>query len=479
MSFLSVREISPKVRSINPTELEPLVKRAAQIKTELTQGVRKSYKDVIDVCWGDPHRGGVKPLTFVRQVLAACMYPQLIHSDKLPVDVRRRAQRLLDVCDGESVGSYTATAGIPYIRSNLARFISRRDGGVPSSPENIFLSSGSQISLTHVLKLLIHNQASLPIGVLTPMSTYSTFKMAVEGLGGAVIPYYLEEERGWELRVEELRRVLREFKDVCNPVALYVINPGNPTGHVQSRTSIEEVIRFAAEERLFLMADEVYQDSIFGEDTEFVSYKKVLSEMGPPLSHQVELASFHSVSKGFMGECGLRGGYVELVNLDPEVKKYIYNIFLTDSSPAVTGQLALDLMVNPPRPGDPSYPVYAQEIKTIKAMLVHNMSRVLEVLNNIPGISCQPITGGAFILPRLHLPQGAVRKAEELGMQPDLWYCKLLLEEAGVCVGPGCEYGQKEGTYHIRLRVLTPVDTMEEVLRRLKNFHLNFLKEFS
>lgn len=38
---------------------------------ELTspQGVRKSYKDVIDVSWGDPHRAGVKPLSFVRQVI--------------------------------------------------------------------------------------------------------------------------------------------------------------------------------------------------------------------------------------------------------------------------------------------------------------------------------------------------------------------------------------------------------------------------
>jgi hypothetical protein len=46
----------------------------------------------------------------------------------------------------------------------------------------------------------------------------------------------------------------------------------------------------------------VYQESVFREGSEFVSYKKVLSEMGPPLSNTVELASFHSASKGFMGE---------------------------------------------------------------------------------------------------------------------------------------------------------------------------------
>uniref|UniRef100_A0A8C7NLY0 alanine transaminase n=1 Tax=Oncorhynchus mykiss TaxID=8022 RepID=A0A8C7NLY0_ONCMY len=341
------------------------------------------------------------------------------------------------------------------------------------------MTSGSQRSLMLVLKLLDHNQASLPTGVLTAVPAYSSFKMMLQWLGAAIVPYYLDEEQGWAMEVEELRRALQASKGVCNTVALYVINPGNPTGHVQSRKCIEKVIRFAAEERLFLMADEVYQESVFGEGSEFFSYKKVLSEMGPHLSHTVELASFHSASKGFMGECGLRGGYVELVNLDPAVMKYAYTIFSTDICAPVTGQLALELMANPPRPGDPSYPVYAQETQSIRAMLVHNMNWVPEFLNNIPGISCQPMMGGAFVFPRLYLPQAAIEKAKVVGLQPDLWYCKRLLEEAGVCVGPGCEYGQKEGTHHIRLCVMTPVETMEEVLKRLKNFHLHFLKEFS
>lgn len=40
----------------------------------------------------------------ILQVLAACLYPQLVNSDKLPVDVRQRAQRLLGECVGGSVG---------------------------------------------------------------------------------------------------------------------------------------------------------------------------------------------------------------------------------------------------------------------------------------------------------------------------------------------------------------------------------------
>jgi len=42
-------------------------------------------------------------------------------------------------------------------------------------------------------------------------------------------------------------------------------------------------------------------------------------DMGPPLSKEVQLVSFHTVSKGYWGECGQRGGYFEMTNLPPEV----------------------------------------------------------------------------------------------------------------------------------------------------------------
>lgn len=90
-----------------------------------------------------------------------------------------------------------------------------------------------------------------------------------------------------------------------------VINPGNPTGQVLSRDNIEEIIKFAYKEQLFILADEVYQDNIYATGSKFYSFKKVLVEMGEPYS-SLELASFMSCSKGYMGECGLRGGYAEV-----------------------------------------------------------------------------------------------------------------------------------------------------------------------
>ena len=37
------------------------------------------------------------------------------------------------------------------------------------------------------------------------------------------------------------------------------------------------------------------------------------------LKSKIELFSFHSTSKGLIGECGFRGGYFEMTNINKEV----------------------------------------------------------------------------------------------------------------------------------------------------------------
>ena len=56
-------------------------------------------------------------------------------------------------------------------------------------------------------------------------------------------------------------------------------------------------------------------------------------------SDSVELASFHSISKGYMGECGLRGGYMEVINLDEQVKEQLRKLVSCRLCPPSIGQV--------------------------------------------------------------------------------------------------------------------------------------------
>ncbi|KAM8745905.1 alanine aminotransferase 2-like [Acanthopagrus schlegelii] len=441
------------------------------------QGVKKPLQKLIDVSSRDTQKAGTAPISFVRQVLAACLYPKLLKTSCLPLDVRQRTQRILGDCEGGSVGSYSPAKGMTLVCQSIAEFITRRDSGSSSHPENIIISGGSQSCLMLVLHLMASGEGGSPTGVLTPIPCSDTLPLVLNSSGVTAVSYQLMEDRGWALDLDELHRALRNARGLCKPRAIYISNPGIPTGHVQDRKTMEEVIQFAAAEGLILLAEEVYQDSVYGQDKEFISYRKVLQEMEKKYSETVELISFNSLSNAYTGECGLRGGYMEAINLDPAVFEYLREIQCS-KSPHTICQLALEAMVNPPSPGDPSYETYTREILHTRTTLSQNAQRACEFLNNLPGMKCQPAMAGIFLYPRLQLPPWIREEAKVLGVKADLLYCQKLLEEEGVCLGAGCQNGQDDPNYHIRLCVLTAPATLDEVLALLSSFHLRLLDRF-
>ncbi|PKU27418.1 alanine aminotransferase 2-like [Limosa lapponica baueri] len=151
------------------------------------------------------------------------------------------------------------------------------------------------------------------------------------------------------------------------------------------------------------MADEVYQDNVYAEGSSFHSFKKVLFEMGPPYSEVV---------KGFMGECGFRGGYVEVVNMDPEVKQQLSKLVSVRLCPPVTGQILLDAVVDPPQPGDPSYDLFMKEKKAVLSALAQKARLTQEIFNKSPGIHCNPVQGAMYSFPRIELPPRALAAAK-------------------------------------------------------------------
>ncbi|KAM4687347.1 alanine aminotransferase 2 isoform 3-T3 [Discoglossus pictus] len=477
--ILTLDSMNPCIKRVEYAVRGPIVTRAVELEKELQQGVKKPFSEVIKANIGDAHAMGQKPITFLRQVTALCLYPELLNDNKFPEDVKEKARRILQGCGGQSIGAYSASQGIEVIRQDVAKYIEKRDGGIPSSPDNIYLSTGASDSIVTMLKLLVSGQGRCRTGVLIPIPQYPLYSAALAELDAVQVNYYLDEEKCWALDIPELRRSLKEARKHCNPKVLCIINPGNPTGQVQSRKCIEDVIRFAAEENLFLMADEVYQDNVYAKGCVFHSFKKVLFEMGPKYSDVVEMASFHSTSKGFMGECGFRGGYMEVVNMDPAVKQQLTKLVSVRLCPPVPGQAVLDIVMNPPQPGDPSYKQFIAEKQKVLGNLADKAQLTEEILNKAPGIRCNPVQGAMYSFPRIEIPERAIKLAEAEGQAPDMFFCMKLLEETGICVVPGSGFGQREGTHHFRMTILPPTDKLKSLLERLKDFHQKFTQEYS
>uniref|UniRef100_A0A672J6B3 alanine transaminase n=1 Tax=Salarias fasciatus TaxID=181472 RepID=A0A672J6B3_SALFA len=482
---LTIDNMNPTVKKVEYAVRGPIVQRAVELERELSEGMKKPFAEVIKANIGDAHAMGQQPITFFRQVLALCSYPELLSDSTFPEDAKSRACRILQSCGGFSMGSYSASQGIDSVRQDVAQYIQRRDGGVPCDPDNIYLTTGASDGIVTMLKLLVCGEGTSRAGVMISIPQYPLYSAALAELGAVQINYYLNEEACWSLDIPELQRAVNEARRYCNPRALCIINPGNPTGQVQSRQCIEDVIRFAAKERLFLMADEVYQDNVYADGCQFHSFKKVLFEMGPEYSETVELASFHSTSKCYMGECGFRGGYMEIINMDDDVKAQLTKLVSVRLCPPVPGQALMDLVVNPPQPGDVSLFVISssgarfQERTATLSALAEKAKLTEQVLNTVEGISCNPVQGAMYSFPRITIPEKAVQEAAEKGQAPDMFYCMKMLEETGICLVPGSGFGQKDGTYHFRMTILPPKDKLQILLNNVKEFHQRFTLQYS
>lgn len=314
---------------------------------------------------GNPQQLGQKPITFFREVLALLENREWLQDEqKLPLlrqlypgDAIARAQRI-SAQECPSIGAYTNSNGLATVREAVARFIGQRDG-YPADADAIYLTNGASEGIVRVLNAIVSGPN---VGVLIPIPQYPLYTATLAMLNATPVPYYLDEEAAWELSPAALRRTIRAARTEqgVDVRALVVINPGNPTGSVLSHECLREIVRVCREERLVLLADEVYQENIYdARSRPFVSAKRVVCELG--LQEDVELFSFHSTSKGLLGECGRRGGYYECSGIDPAVMAQLFKVASVSLCSNVLGQLMVGLMVDPPAPQDASFARYQRE----------------------------------------------------------------------------------------------------------------------
>ncbi|KAF8420489.1 pyridoxal phosphate-dependent transferase [Tirmania nivea] len=435
------------------------------------------FKQVISANIGNPQQLGQKPITFFRQVLSILEYPDILKTDYAskiyPQDVIERAEQLLQEIG--SVGAYSHSQGVLGIRRSIAKFIEERDG-YPANPDNLFCTVGASAGVSTILTILC---AKPTTGILIPVPQYPLYTATISLLNATPVPYYLNEQNSWSTDIAQLREAAQRAKvNGIDVRCIVAINPGNPTGASLKEEDIRAVIDLAKEENLVVMADEVYQTNVFAPN-KFFSFKKVLSqamEQNPGQGYdRVPLVSLHSVSKGMVGECGHRGGYFELVNFPQEIVAQIYKLISISLCPPVIGQALVELMVNPPKPGSPSFPLYTEEYSAISKTLQSRAQALYDAFQEMEGVNCASPQGSMYLFPTITLPEKLIRRAEKEGKKPDEWYCLRLLDATGVCIVPGSGFGQKEGEWHFRTTFLAGG---EDWLDRIVRFHKELFDEF-
>jgi aspartate/methionine/tyrosine aminotransferase len=368
---------------------------------------------------------------------------------------------------------------MPFVRQAIAKFIEERDG-IPADENQILLTDGASKGVHAVLTALLTKPSD---GFMIPIPQYPLYSATITLLGGSLIGYYLDESSSWQLSEKILSESIEQAKsEGINPVALVVINPGNPTGAVLSYDNIAMIINFAKKHNLSIMADEVYQNNIYAEGDEFYSFAKVMHRLK---ENSIPLFSFHSVSKGYMGECGHRGGYLEVRNVPGDVMNQFIKLQSISLCSNTVGQLVTYLVVTPPEKGDASYELFITERNGILNELKEKAGILGEELNKIDGLEIDVPQGAMYAFVKLNLPHTmdvskmSAGERAEYDSRRDNDYCMKLLEETGICVVPGSGFGQMPGTLHFRTTFLPPKEEIEELVVNMKRFHEAYVKQLA
>jgi aspartate/methionine/tyrosine aminotransferase len=141
-----------------------------------------------------------------------------------------------------------------------------------------------------------------------------------------------------------------------------------------------------------------------------------------------EVVSFHTVSKGAYGECGMRGGYMEMHNFDPAVIDQMYKIAAINLCSNMPGQVAIGMMLNPPKPGQPSYPLYRREKQGIIDSQQRRARMISDAFNSLEGVTCQETDGAMYVFCSIFFLSFLICVMMSLSLSP-IYCCLLALSD--------------------------------------------------
>ena len=458
--------VNPVLISMEYAVRGSIAKRAAELK--------RLGRSIIPCNIGNPQALGQPPLSFYRQVLSLIEYPEIFNNktQKFPsifsdiaLDYGRIIIEKLEI----GTGGYSDSNGHEFIREAIAEFIDKRDdvaknNGIRSNPDNIFLTDGASEGAKNIIELLITNKQD---GIMVPIPQYPLYSATIHRCGGVQINYYTDEDEGWILTRDALEISYSQAEENgINIRAIVVINPGNPTGSILNKGCVDEVVEFASEKGLAIIADEVYQDNTYG--SKFHSFAQAVWDRP-----HVPLFSLHSVSKGFYGECGHRGGYLEvrnspkLVSTEQSLIEILFRQASINLCSNTIGQVLVYLMVTPPPEESLVGELHKNEVKSVLKGLQEKALLIKKSFTEMEGVQCFGEIGALYLFPRLDiLPDQTT----------DFDYCMALLESTGLSTVNGSGFGQKEGTHHLRIAFLPPKSMLEEVLPKWIEFHQKYIK---
>lgn len=327
---------------------------------------------------------------------------------------------------------YTSNYGSPELRKAIAEKL-QRDNHIAYEPEEILVTIGVGEGTYAAVAAFLEPGDE----ILVPNPIWLNYIHVPNFFGAVPVSYDLKEENDFQIDMEQLKSL------ITPKTKMLVINtPGNPTGTVQSRETLEALAKLATQHDLIVLSDEIYEKLVYG-GAEHISIASL-----PGMKERT--ITLNGFSKCY-SMTGWRLGYAAAPREFIQAMVRVHHYINTCASSFVqeAGITALEK-------AEPDVQEMVKEYARRRDYMV-------QALNDIPGVHCKT-PGGAFYV---------FANIKSFGLSSNEM-ADYLLEQAGIATVAGSAFGT-QGEGYIRLsyacsyeRIVEGMARMKDALARLK-----------
>lgn len=320
---------------------------------------------------------------------------------------------------------YTPATGLPALRERIAGFY-REHYGVGVAPESIVITPGASSALQLVMAALVDPGDE----VLLADPGYPCNRNFVYLFNGVPVSIPVGPDTAYQPSVEQ---VAAQWS--ARTRALMLASPSNPTGTLLDEAALKNIYDYVCQQNGHVIVDEIYHGLTYGDPATTA------------LAVSKDIFVINSFSKYF-GMTGWRLGW--LVAPEPfidAVDRLAQNLFL--AAPTIAQYAALTAFDG-------------ENITILEERRQAFQSRrdfLLPALREL-GFEIPVTPAGAFYL---------YANCSCFTDDSDV-FASDLLEQAGVAITPGKDFGVNQPERHVRFAYTTSLENLEEGVRRLREF---------
>lgn len=348
-----------------------------------------------------------------------------------PEHIRKAAKDALDL--GKT--RYTPAAGMPELRQAICDKL-KRDNGLDYVPQQIVVSNGAKHSLFNSFQALLEEGDE----VIVPGPYWVSYPEIVRMAGGVPVIVEGTEANNFKPTIDGFRAAVTD-----KTRAVVINSPNNPNGFVFTREELQAIGDLAIEKDLSIVSDEIYEFLVY-DGAEHIS----IASLSPEIKERTIV--INGMSKAY-AMTGWRIGYTASP-LNAAKAMTNFQSHSTSCPNSIAQYAALTALSGPD-----------DQLKSMVAEFDRRRRRIVELINEIPGLSCKPPKGAFYVMMNIGGVFG--KRYNGAPIVDSMSFTQLLLDNSHVAVVPGAGFGADA---YVRLSYATSMENIEKGLARIKEF---------